>query len=255
MKIISWNVNGIKSTLEKGLISFMKEQQADIYLFQETKTSLKRVVSDLKNIEGYYDNWSSATKKGYSGVVSYSNKKPLSIKEGIGVKKFDEEGRILTLEYDAFYILNVYFVNAGRGLKRLHAKKNFNREFMVYCENLREEKPLIIGGDFNVAHKEKDLANPDSNSNNAGFTPEERSWFTKFLNKGYIDTFREFEDEGGKYTFWSYMHNAREKDIGWRLDYFVITEPLKDKLTDSYRLPDIMGSDHCPIALKIEIDY
>lgn len=254
MKLISWNVNGIKSTLKKGLLDFMQEQDADVYCFQETKTNQENASKKLLEVPDYEGYWASATKKGYSGVVSYSKKEPLSISEGINVEKFDEEGRILTLEFNSFYLLNVYFVNAGRNLERLEDKKWFNDEFLLYCEELKKEKDIIIGGDFNVAHEEIDLANPDQNRRNAGFTTEEREWFTRFLEKGYIDTFREFEKEGEKYTYWTYRYNAREKNIGWRIDYWVINENLKDKLKESYRLEDVMGSDHCPIALIMDLE-
>jgi exodeoxyribonuclease-3 len=255
MKFISWNVNGINSTLKKGLIYFIDEQNADIYCFQETKTNKKRANKKLLEIPGYENYWSSASKKGYSGVVSYSKEKPINISDGIGVNKFDNEGRVLTLEFKSFFVLNVYFVNAGRNLERLEDKEWFNNEFLLYCEELRQEKDLIIGGDFNVAHEEKDLANPDQNTRNAGFTMEEREWFTHFLEKGYIDTFREFEKEGDKFTYWTYRYNAREKNIGWRIDYWIVNSELKRKLKESYRLRDIMGSDHCPIALKMDIEF
>ena len=252
MKIIAWNVNGIGASLDKGLLDFIKNEGADVYMFQETKTAPERVDSKLTDVDGYHDYWSSAEKKGYSGVVSYCKDAPNDTTKGIGVTKFDSEGRVLTHEYDEFYLLNVYFVNAGRDLKRLDDKKYFNDEFLSYCNQLHEEKPVIIGGDFNVSHKEKDLANPDSNKHPAGFTPEEGEWFSKLINEGYVDTFREFDDDGGKYTYWSYMYNAREKNIGWRLDYFVVSDDIIKKVEASYRLPDVMGSDHCPIGLNIE---
>ncbi|MBD3255717.1 MAG: exodeoxyribonuclease III [Candidatus Lokiarchaeota archaeon] len=253
MKLISWNVNGINSTVKKGLIDFMKKEDAEVYSFQETKASPDNADAKLKNLEGYYDYWDSGEEKGYSGIASYVKTEPLSVKKGIGVDKFDKEGRVLTLEYDKYFLLNIYFPNAGRGLKRLDYKLDFNNEFLVYAEELRETKPLVLCGDFNVAHEEKDLANPKSNEKNAGFTPDERSWFSKFLNQGYIDTYREFEQEGGHYTYWTYRYNAREKNIGWRIDYFIVSEELKDKLEKSYMMSDVMGSDHCPIGLKIDL--
>jgi exodeoxyribonuclease-3 len=240
--------------LKKGLLDFMHELNADIYCFQETKTNKERADKKLLEVSDYEDYWFSATKKGYSGVVSYSKEKPINISHGLDVENFDKEGRVLTLEFNSFYILNVYFVNAGRNLERLEDKKWFNDEFLVYCEELRKKKDLIIGGDFNVAHEERDIANPDQNTRNAGFTIEEREWFTKFLEKGYVDTFREFEKEGEKYTYWTYRYNAREKNIGWRIDYWVINQELKKNLKESYRLENIMGSDHCPIALVMDLD-
>jgi len=253
MELISWNINGLKASLKKGLVDFIKEQKADIYLFQETKTTKEDAKDSLEDIKDYYDYWcSSKKKKGYSGILTFSKKEPLSVQKGLGIKKFDDEGRLMTLEFQDIYVINVYFPNAGRNLNRLDFKIWFNKEFLHFCEKLREEKALIIGGDFNVAHKEKDLANPDSNQQNAGFTIEEREWFSRFLKKGYIDTFREFEHEGEKYTYWTYRYNAREKNIGWRIDYFIVNKEIKDKVRDSYRLEEIMGSDHCPIGIKIE---
>jgi exodeoxyribonuclease-3 len=253
MKLISWNVNGIKASVKKGLIEFLKEEKADIYLFQETKTTRDKANMELLNLNEYKDYWcSSKKKKGYSGILTYSREEPLSVQKGLGIEKFDKEGRLMTLEYPDFYLINVYFPNAGRNLERLDFKIFFNKEFLYYCEKLRENKALIIGGDFNVAHKEKDLARPDNNQQNAGFTIEEREWFSRLLKKGYIDTFREFEEEGGKYTYWTYRYSAREKNIGWRIDYFIVNQEIKSKLIDSYRLEEVMGSDHCPIGLKIE---
>jgi len=252
MRFIAWNVNGINASLDKGLLDFINEQEADFYCFQETRTNKERADSKLKNLENYIDYWHSADKKGYSGIVTYAKKEAESVKQGIGMKKFDKEGRILTLEYENFYLLNVYFINAGRNLERLEDKVWFNNEFLSYCEEIRKNKPLIIGGDFNVAHEEKDIANPDQNKNNAGFTTEEREWFSTFLEKGYIDTFREFEEEDGKYTYWTYRYNAREKNIGWRLDYWVINKELKENLELSTRLDEVKGSDHCPIVLKMD---
>lgn len=253
MKFISWNLNGIKASLDKGLLDFIKKENAEFYCFQETRTNKERADSDLKKIEDYHDYWNSAQKKGYSGIVTYAKTSADSVRNGIGVEKFDKEGRVSTLEYEDFYLLNVYFINAGRKLDRLEDKKWFNNEFLSYCEKLRKDKPLIIGGDFNVAHQEKDIANPDENQNNAGFTLEEREWFSEFLEKGYIDTYREFEDEGGNYTYWTYRYNAREKNIGWRLDYWVISSELKENLKNSERLADIEGSDHCPIVLELDL--
>ncbi len=253
MKFISWNLNGINSTVKKGLIEFMNSEDADFYLFQETKTNSERADPKLLDITDYEAFWSSAEEKGYSGILSYVKNKPLSIINGIGVERFDEEGRVLILEYEQFYLINAYFVNAGRNLERLEDKQWFNNEFLSVCENLRKKKPLIIGGDFNVAHEEIDLANPASNQHNAGFTIEEREWFSLFLENGYIDTFREFEKDGEKYTYWTYRYNARSKNIGWRIDYWVISDELKSRLKQSFRLENVMGSDHCPIALIMDL--
>ncbi|MBD3196503.1 MAG: exodeoxyribonuclease III [Candidatus Lokiarchaeota archaeon] len=253
-EFISWNVNGIKSSLEKGLMDFIKNREVDAFLFQETKSNRDKVKEELEEIHEYSEYWSSSKhKKGYSGVLTLVKETPIEIRKGIGVKKFDEEGRVISLEYKDFFLINVYFPNAGAELKRLDDKMWFNKEFLMFCEELRKDKPLIIGGDFNVAHKEKDLANPDSNQQNAGFTIEEREWFSRFLDKGYLDTFREFEPDGGKYTFWTYRYNAREKNIGWRIDYFIINREIKKNLKKSYRLENVKGSDHCPIGVKLNI--
>lgn len=252
MKLISWNVNGINARAEKGLIDFMQEQDANIYLFQEIRTKKRNANDNLLDIEGYNDYWFPSKKKmGYSGVTTYSKTEPLSVQKGIGIEQFDREGRLMTLEFKNFFLINVYFPNAGTDLERLEFKTWFNKEFMHFCEKFRKQKPLIIGGDFNVAHEEKDLAEPEHNQQSAGFTIEEREWFSRFLRKGYIDTYREFEKEGERYTYWSYQFNAREKNIGWRIDYFLISNELEKNLESSYRLEDIKGSDHCPICLEI----
>jgi exodeoxyribonuclease-3 len=253
MKLIAWNVNGINARAEKGLIDFIHEKDADFYLFQEIRTKKKNANSNLLDLDGYHDYWFSSEKKmGYSGVTTYCNKEPLSLQKGMGIEQFDREGRLMTLEFERFYLINVYFPNAGTELERLEFKTWFNKEFLNFCEKLRKDKPLLIGGDFNVAHTEKDLAEPEKNQQNAGFTIEETEWFSRFLRKGYIDTFREFEQEGGKYTYWSYQFNSREKNLGWRIDYFIVSDELEDKIHDSYRLADLKGSDHCPICLKME---
>ncbi len=253
MEIISWNVNGINSLIEKGLLEFVEEQDADCYLLQEIKSGEDTINKKILNVENYKTYWNPANKKGYSGVITLTKKEPMKQIQGIGEEKFDKEGRVLTLEFDKFYLLNVYVVNAGRGLTRLEYKMKWNAQFLDFIEELKENKPVVIGGDFNVAHKEKDLANPQSNFKNAGFTPEEREWFSKFLDKGYVDNFREFNKEGGNYTFWSYMHNARERNIGWRLDYFVVNEKFKENIKKSEIMEDVMGSDHCPIKLNLEL--
>jgi len=254
MKLISWNVNGINARAEKGLINFINNEDGNFFLFQEIRTKKENANSELLDIEGYYDYWFSSKKKmGYSGVTTYSKNEPLSIQKGFGIEQFDREGRLMTLEYNNFYLINVYFPNAGTDLERLEFKTWFDKEFLHFCENLRNDKPLIIGGDFNVAHTEKDLAEPEHNKQSAGFTIEEREWFSRFLRKGYIDTFREFEKEEGKYTYWSYQFNAREKNIGWRIDYFIVSKELQENLKKSYRLEEIKGSDHCPICLKMKL--
>lgn len=249
MKIISWNVNGINACLNKGLLEFMNKESADVYCFQEVKATKEKIP---KLIEGYLEFHSHAQKKGYSGVSTYSRIKPISIIEGIGNQIFDSEGRILTLEFDDFFIINVYFPHSHRELKRLDFKLKFNKDFLSFCKKLEKTKPVIIASDFNVAHKEIDLKNAKSNEKNAGFTIEERNWFDSFLKEGFVDTFREITKEGGHYTWWAYFNNARERNIGWRIDYFVLSRSLRDRLQKSDILKDVLGSDHCPISLEID---
>lgn len=251
MKIISWNVNGIKSSVRTGILDFIKKEKADVYCFQEIKSSLDGLSDSLKNIKGYELYYNFAEKKGYSGVFIYSKIKPLSVIKGIGDNLIDKEGRVLALEFKDFFLINAYFPHSNRELKRLDFKLRFNKLFLKFCKNLEEKKPLVMASDFNVAHKEIDLANPTQNKKNAGFTIQERTWFDNFLKKGYIDTFREFDKESGQYTYWSNMHNARERNIGWRIDYFIISKNLLSKIKDSYILKEIKGSDHCPIGLII----
>ncbi|MBW3022766.1 exodeoxyribonuclease III [Candidatus Woesearchaeota archaeon] len=247
MKIISWNVAGINACIRKGLLEFIRKQNADVYCFQEVKSSPKELSDKLKN---YNEFWFPAKKKGYSGTLIYSKQKPKSVKKGIGA---DNEGRVITLEFPKFYLINAYFPHAHRKLTRLDFKLKFNRKFQSYCEKIKKKKPVIIAADFNVAHKEIDLANPKQNQKNAGFTIQERNWFDNFLKKGYIDTFRQFTKEGGHYTWWTYMFDARKRNIGWRIDYFVVTKNLKNKVKSSKILKNVMGSDHAPIKLEISL--
>lgn len=255
MKIISWNVAGIKSCIKKDCLDFIKKENADIYCLQEVKSK------DVPFIEGYKTFNFPAKRKGYSGVLVYSKYKPLSVRYGMGRKDFDDksrvtifddEGRVIVLEFKSFYLVAVYFPHSRRNLSRLNFKLRFDKQFEEFCKNLSRKKPLIIAGDFNVAHKEIDLANPKQNMKNAGFTPEERAWFDEFLKQGFVDAFREFVKEGSHYTWWSYRNNCRQRNIGWRIDYFVVSEALKDKLKSSKILKDVMGSDHCPILLELK---
>ena len=251
MKIISWNVNGVNACLKKGLLEFMKSESANAYCFQEMKASEEKVPEELKAL-GYKEFHNIAKKKGYSGVSIYTNHEPINVLHGMGESRFDDEGRVLTLEFPNFFLTNVYFPHSSRDLKRLDFKLDFNNHFLKFCKNLEKTKPVIIASDFNVAHKAIDLRNPKQNEKNAGFTIQEREWFDSFLQQGFIDTFREFDKEGDNYTWWSYMHNAREKNIGWRIDYFIISHALKEEIKSSKILKDILGSDHCPIALEIK---
>lgn len=248
MKIISWNVNGINSCVSKGLVDFMKRENAEIYCFQEVKATKEKMPNI---VQGYHEFHSHAHKKGYSGVSTFSKPKPLGVIEGIGDHIFDNEGRAITLEFEDYFLANVYFPHSHRELKRLEYKLGFNNKFLEFCKELEKKKPVIIASDFNVAHREIDLKNPKSNEKNAGFTIEERNWFDYFLKSGFLDVFREFVKEGENYTWWSYMHDARRRNIGWRIDYFVVSEKLKDRLITSRILKDTLGSDHCPISLEI----
>lgn len=248
MRIVSWNVNGINACISKGLVNFMNKEGADIYCFQEVKATKEKLPKSINNYNEFH---SHAKKKGYSGVSIYSKLKPVRVIEGMEDEIFDIEGRVLTLEFQNFFLINVYFPHSHRELKRLDFKLRFNKEFLAFCKKLDRIKPIIIASDFNVAHTEIDLRNPKSNKNNAGFTIDERNWFDSFLNEGFIDSFREFVKEGEHYTWWPYMNNARERNIGWRIDYFVVSQSLKDKLIASRILKDVLGSDHCPISLEI----
>jgi exodeoxyribonuclease-3 len=252
VELLSWNVNGIRACIKKGFLNWVEKRDPDILCIQETKAHPNQV---LMNTPSYHRYWSSAEKKGYSGVLTLSKEEPISVSENLGDAKFDSEGRFLQLEFPTFYLLNIYFPNAQRELKRLDFKLEFNETFLNYVENLRKKAPkkgIVICGDFNVAHKEIDLKNPKTNMKNAGFSPTERAFFTKFLDQGYIDTFREFDQSPEKYTWWTYRSNAREKNIGWRIDYFVINKEFKPNLQSAFILQNVMGSDHCPIGIKIK---
>ena len=253
MKIISWNVAGLRACFKKGLTNFMKKENADIYCFQEVKCQDNQFPEELNKMKDYEAFHSFAKKKGYSGVSVYTKIKPINVIYGIGDEIFDSEGRVLTLEFKNFFLINVYFPHSHRELKRLDFKLKFNKHFLEFCEKLQKIKPVIISSDFNVAHKEIDLRNPKQNEKNAGFTKEEREWFDILLKGGFIDTFREFNKDGGHYTWWAYRNNARQRNIGWRMDYFVISKKLIDGLKKSEILKDVFGSDHAPILLEIEL--
>ena len=250
MKFISWNVNGIRAVIKKGFYDFMDEYNPDIICIQETKAHKEQVDLMLSNYP--YQYWNSAVKKGYSSTAIFSKKEPLNIINDMGIEEHDQEGRIITLEFGKYYLVTVYTPNSKRELLRLDYRKIWDKDFLAYMKKLEKVKPVIFCGDLNVAHTEIDLKNPKTNHFNPGFTDEERSGFTNIVNNGFIDTFREFNKEGGHYTWWSYMFQARAKDIGWRIDYFCISESLKSKLKDSYILKDVMGSDHAPIVMEFK---
>ena len=251
MKIVSWNVNGYRSVLNKGFEDFFNNINADIFCIQETK--MQEGQADMK-YDGYKVFLNSAEKKGYSGTAIFTKKEPKNVTYGIGIEEHDKEGRVITLEFEKFYMVNVYTPNSKRQLERLDYRMNWEDEFRSYLKNLEKTKPVIVCGDMNVAHKEIDLKNPNSNRHNAGFTDEERDKTTKLLNSGFIDTFRYlYPDKKDAYSWWSYMANARSKNIGWRIDYFLVSDSLKDKIEDAKILDDVFGSDHCPVTLDIKI--
>lgn len=254
LKIGSWNVNGIRAWLNKNGFDYMKKENLDIFCLQETKCSDGKIPDECK-IDGYFDYWNSAETEGYSGCALYSKTKPLSVTNGIGIEKHDKEGRVITAEYDSFYLVTAYIPNAGKKLVRLdYRSKEWDVDFLEYLKKLDAKKPVILCGDLNVAHKEIDLKNPKTNKKNAGFTTEERDGFTKILDSGFVDSFRYlYPEKEGAYTFWTYMMNARAKDVGWRLDYFVIAEKLTSKLCDSLIHKTEMGSDHCPVVLLMNM--
>lgn len=250
MKFVSWNVNGLRACLTKGFMDSFHELDADIFCLQETK--LQEGQHDL-DLPGYYQYWNYAEKKGYSGTAMFTRKEPISVTYGIGVEEHDHEGRVITAEFDDFYMIVVYVPNAQRELTRLAYRQTWEEAFLNYILKLEEKKPVIYCGDLNVAHQEIDLKNAKSNRGNAGFTDEERACFTKVLESGYVDSFRYlYPDRKDAYSWWSYMFHAREKNAGWRIDYFVVSEKLKDRIKEASIHPEVMGSDHCPVELDLD---
>ncbi len=250
MKLISWNVNGIRACLKKGFLDFFKEANADIFCLQETKCQQGQVELE---IEGYTSYWNSAEKKGYSGTAVFTKKKPLNVTYGIGKEEHDKEGRIITLEFENFYLVTNYTPNAKRELERLDYRMIWEDEIRKYLLNLNKTKPVIMCGDLNVAHEEIDLKNPKTNRGNAGFTDEEREKMTELLNAGFTDSFRYLYPEKQEYSWWSYMGHAREKNIGWRIDYFITSKDIKKNIKEATIYSEVLGSDHCPIGLEINL--
>ena len=251
MKLISWNVNGIRACVGKGFETFFKQIDADIFCIQETKCQEGQI--DLQ-FEGYRSFWNSAEKKGYSGTAIFTKKNPISVTYGIGIEEHDNEGRVITLEYEECYIVTIYTPNSKRELERLDYRQIWEDEVRKYLLDLNKKKPVIMCGDLNVAHKEIDLKNPNSNHRSAGFTDEERNKMTQLLNSGFIDTFRYlYPDKENIYSWWSYMRKAREKNIGWRIDYFIVSKDIKERIKDAKIHDNVMGSDHCPVELDIDI--
>jgi len=251
--LVSWNVNGIRAAVRNGFLEFLEKYNPDILALQEIKAKEDNVPMEVRYYEGYHKYWNPAERKGYAGTALFTKIKPLNVKFGIGDERFDLEGRAITAEYEKFFLVNAYFPNAQHGLTRLDFKLEFDNEIHQYLNSLRKEKPVVLCGDFNVAHKEIDLANPKQNEKNAGFTSEERAWMDKFLQDGYVDTFRMFTKEGGHYSWWTYRFKARERNIGWRVDYFVVSEELRNKVKKSWIMSEVYGSDHAPVAMILEI--
>ncbi|OLS27085.1 MAG: Exodeoxyribonuclease [Candidatus Heimdallarchaeota archaeon LC_3] len=248
--MISWNVNGIKSTIDQGLIEFVKKEDPDFLCLQEVKTHYKELDRLLPNYKSY---WNPAERKGYSGTLIYTKIKPLKSKKGMGIAEHDTEGRITSLEFEKFYLITVYTVNAKRGLIRLDYRMRWDKDFLKFIIKLDKKKTVIVCGDLNVAHKEIDLAHPKRNKKNPGFTQQERDGFSAYLDSGFVDTFRHFDQSPEKYTWWSNFSNARERNVGWRLDYFLASNRLMNSVKKSEIMSEIYGSDHCPIKLEIEI--
>ncbi|MBD8923941.1 MAG: exodeoxyribonuclease III [Clostridia bacterium] len=251
MKLISWNVNGIRACINKGFKDFFNEIDSDIFCIQETKCQKDQI--DLE-FEGYTSYWNSAEKKGYSGTAIFTKQKPISVTYGIGIEEHDKEGRVITLEFEKFYMINIYTPNSKRELERLEYRQIWEDEIRKYMLKLNENKPVIMCGDLNVAHKEIDLKNPKTNRHNAGFTDEERNKMTELLDAGFVDTFRVlYPEKENAYSWWSYMGHAREKNVGWRIDYFIVSKSIENCIKEAKIHSEIFGSDHCPVELEIDI--
>lgn len=251
MKLISWNVNGLRAAMGKGFMDTFAQLDADAFCLNETKLQPGQIELDLP---GYHQYWNSAEKKGYSGVAVFTRQEPLSVRYGIGVDEFDHEGRVLTLEMPQFFLVSCYTPNSQDGLKRLEYRMRWEDAFLSYLKSLEREKPVVLCGDLNVAHQEIDIKNPKSNRMNAGFTDQEREKMTRLLNAGFVDTFRALHpDETGAYSWWSYRFHARENNAGWRIDYFIVSESLREHVREAAIHPEIFGSDHCPVELVLDI--
>ena len=251
MKLISWNVNGLRACVQKGFLDIFKELNADMFCIQESKLQEGQISLEL---EGYHQYWNYAIKKGYSGTAIFTRREPMSVAYGIGIEEHDQEGRVITLEFAEFYLVTVYTPNSQSELARLDYRMRWEDAFLSYLKGLEEKKPIVFCGDLNVAHKEIDLKNPKTNRKNAGFTDEERGKFSTLLGQGFIDTYRYFyPDQEGIYSWWSYRFQSRKKNAGWRIDYFCVSESLKEKLVNAKIHTEIMGSDHCPVELDIDL--
>jgi exodeoxyribonuclease-3 len=248
INMVSWNVNGLRACMGKGFMDFLTESNCDIIGLQETKMQPEQANFDFA---GYHAFWNSAEKKGYSGTLVLSKQEPISVSHGIGIEEHDKEGRVITLEFEKYYFITVYTPNSQRELARLEYRMRWEDDFRAFLNG--HEKPVVVCGDLNVAHKEIDLKNPKTNTKNAGFTPQERAKMTELLESGFVDTFRKlYPEKTGAYTWWSYMAQARQKNVGWRIDYFLVSEALRENIREATILPDVMGSDHCPVGLMLE---
>ena len=252
MKLLSWNVNGIRAAYKKGILNWFSKEQPDILCIQETKAMKEQLPDDLINVNGYNSFFSSAEKKGYSGTATYTNVQPSKVANGIGIKKFDSEGRFLVTEFDEFVLFNIYFPNGKARAERLQYKMDFYEAFLKHLKKLlKQGKKIVICGDVNTAHKEIDLARPKPNEKVSGFLPQERAWIDKLLEAGFIDTLRVYNQKPEQYTWWDMMTRARDRNVGWRIDYFFISDNLKDNLKNAFILPEVMGSDHCPVGIEL----
>jgi len=254
MKILSWNVNGIRAADRKGLFNWLKKESPDILCLQEIKALPEQVPPYLRNAPGYHIFLNSAERKGYSGVATFTKERPLEIKKGFGIEKFDKEGRMLITEYPLFVLFNIYFPNGKKNDERLDYKLNFYDTFLGYADNLKAEgKNIVVCGDFNTAHKEIDLTHPKANENRSGFLPIERAWMDTLVDHGYIDTFRYFNKEPNQYSWWDLKTRSRERNVGWRIDYFFVNKEFLPHLKKAFIMQEVMGSDHCPVGIEIEI--
>ena len=255
MKILSWNVNGIRAIEKKGFVSWLHAEKPDILCVQETKAHETQLSKALREVDGYSAHYVSGERKGYSGVAVYSAVPPRSIRKGFGLPRFDDEGRTIVAEYDTFLLYNIYFPNGKASAERLAYKMDFYEAFLEHAGALQDQgKKLIICGDVNTAHKEIDLARPKENEKISGFLPEERAWIDRFIARGFLDTFRLFNREPGQYSWWDYKTRARDRNIGWRIDYFFVTENLRSRLSSAFMLSQVMGSDHCPIGIELKVE-
>ena len=254
VRLVSWNVNGLRALHRKGGFDWFLQDKPDMFCIQETKAHREQLDAALVEVDGYHVYFSSAERKGYSGVALYSKQEPLSIKTGFGVERFDKEGRTIIAEYEHFTLCNIYFPNGQSSEERLRYKMDFYGAFLPYVNSVRDEgKHVIICGDVNTAHKPIDLARPKANEKTSGFLPEERAWIDSLLSHGYLDTFRMFNDDPEEYTWWSFRSRARERNVGWRIDYFFVNEELKDRVQSAFILQDVMGSDHCPLGIEVKV--